>query len=998
MTTVNEGQSNVLLKDVLIADTLPGSAAGNSILNPLSSSNKQNIGASSLMVDSKNQLAVEPDKLSVTTDLQKSNYAISESSSKKSDDSLIVPNPLKSSLTGSVSANSGLDTLSGSQSGAGVKDTLTGSSKDAPLIAIKDDTLTATDSLTNNQSAKEISPDKKAGTLVEKETKPETETTKNNLVAEQKDTKTQVATNADKVTGEKPIADASKDSNKQNSIVSTTEAVATSNLPKETTSPTVTNADKVTGEKPVATVADVSKDSNKQNSTVSTTEAVATSNLPKETTSPTVTNADKVTGEKPVATVVGVSKDSNKQNSIVSTTEAVATSNLPKETTSPTVTNADKVTGEKPVATVADVTKDTNKQNQTATSGDNEKKVADNSQVVAVETPKELSQTVPKSELVADNQFTSGKFIVDSTGKVGIDFLFDGGLYKGQLAIISLKGMEKFAPGSAEFLKEAAARSLSSSTKGHVVINDLSEGAKFTGNLPEGNYNDGSYLGVKTFAMTPGDEFGVMLVPNGTVQELLNNPVVGGDKRPLFSMATANPAEGFYVGQIADVTGSGKTFAMEDLRVDLGSDRDYNDLIFQVRGATGTAVNLDSVINPEKDWRKADIGKALIAYAKPYIEPKVEPAKEDGKPVANTESNSVLDVPISNAKPTVQEDVKPVANSVATKDVAVAETKVTPTEEAKTDPIANSVSPSIKDAADSEPTVTKAVENEPEIKAIAPKIETNSVSVSEPKIEPLEAKQEPIANPVTPSIKDAPASEPTVTIAVETEPEIKAIAPKIETNSVSVSEPKIEPLEAKQEPIANPVTPSIKDAPASEPTVTIAVETEPEIKAIVPKIETNSVSVSEPKIEPIEAKQEPIANPVPPSIKDAPASEPTVTIAVKTEPEIKAIAPKIETNSVSVSEPKIEPTEAKPEPIANSVSPSIKDAPASEPTVTIAVETEPEIKALAPKIETNSVSVSEPKIEPTEAKTDPIANSVSPSIKDAVASEPTVTIAVETET
>ena len=728
MTTVNEGQSNVLLKDVLIADTLPGSAAGNSILNPLSSSNKQNIGASSLMVDSKNQLAVEPDKLSVTTDLQKSNYAISESSSKKSDDSLIVPNPLKSSLTGSVSANSGLDTLSGSQSGAGVKDTLTGSSKDAPLIAIKDDTLTATDSLTNNQSAKEISPDKKAGTLVEKETKPETETTKNNLVAEQKDTKTQVATNADKVTGEKPIADASK--------------------------------------------------------------------------------------------------DSNKQNSIVSTTEAVATSNLPKETTSPTVTNADKVTGEKPVATVADVTKDTNKQNQTATSGDNEKKVADNSQVVAVETPKELSQTVPKSELVADNQFTSGKFIVDSTGKVGIDFLFDGGLYKGQLAIISLKGMEKFAPGSAEFLKEAAARSLSSSTKGHVVINDLSEGAKFTGNLPEGNYNDGSYLGVKTFAMTPGDEFGVMLVPNGTVQELLNNPVVGGDKRPLFSMATANPAEGFYVGQIADVTGSGKTFAMEDLRVDLGSDRDYNDLIFQVRGATGTAVNLDSVINPEKDWRKADIGKALIAYAKPYIEPKVEPAKEDGKPVANTESNSVLDVPISNAKPTVQEDVKPVANSVATKDVAVAETKVTPTEEAKTDPIANSVSPSIKDAADSEPTVTKAVENEPEIKAIAPKIETNSVSVSEPKIEPLEAKQEPIANPVTPSIKDAPASEPTVTIAVETEPEIKALAPKIETNSVSVSEPKIEPTEAKTDPIANSVSPSIKDAVASEPTVTIAVETE----------------------------------------------------------------------------------------------------------------------------------------------------------------------------
>ena len=724
MTTVNEGQSNVLLKDVLIADTLPGSAAGNSILNPLSSSNKQNIGASSLMVDSKNQLAVEPDKPSVTTDLLKSNHAISESSSKKSDDSLIVPDPLKSSLSGSVTSNTGLDTLSGSQSGAGVKDALTGSSKDTPLIAIKDDTLTATDSLTNNQSAKEISPDKKAGTLVEKETKPETETTKNNLVAEQKDTKTQVATNADKVTGEKPIADASKDSNKQNSIVSTTEAVATSNLPKETTSPTVTNADKLTGEKPVVTAADVSKDSNKENST--------------------------------------------------------------------------------------------------ATSGDNEKKVADNTQVAAVETPKELSQTAPKSEPVADNQFTSGKFIVDSTGKVGIDFLFDGGLYKGQLAIVSLKGMEKFVPGSAEFIKEVASRALSNSVKGHVVINDLSEGARFTGNLPEGNYNEGTYLGVKTFVMTPGEEFGVMLVPNGTVQELLNNPVVGGDKRPLFSMATANPAEGFYVGQIADVTGSGKTFAMEDLRVDLGSDRDYNDLIFQVRGATGTAVNLDSVINPEKDWRKADIGKALIAYAKPYVEPKVEPAKEDGKPVANTESNSVLDVPISNAKPTVQEDVKPVANSVATKDVAVAETKVTPTEEAKTDPIANSVSPSIKDAVASEPTVTIAVETETEIvsqRVTQPAPQPAPTNLSTVEIETKTNQQQPAVF-FTQKIDDKPAIY-TQQVAPVTQP----VAPISSNTTATNSQDKTNTISTNsaQNVSSNPpvTTPSFHSPKASQPLVGI---------------------------------------------------------------------------------------------------------------------------------------------------------------------------------
>ena len=96
MATVNEGQSNVLLKDVLITDTLPGSATNNSILNPLSSSSKQNIGDSSLMLDS-NQIAIEPDQPSVTTNLLKSKDAASESISNKSDDSLIVPKPLNSS-------------------------------------------------------------------------------------------------------------------------------------------------------------------------------------------------------------------------------------------------------------------------------------------------------------------------------------------------------------------------------------------------------------------------------------------------------------------------------------------------------------------------------------------------------------------------------------------------------------------------------------------------------------------------------------------------------------------------------------------------------------------------------------------------------------------------------------------------------------------------------------------------------------------------------------
>jgi hypothetical protein len=131
----------------------------------------------------------------------------------------------------------------------------------------------------------------------------------------------------------------------------------------------------------------------------------------------------------------------------------------------------------------------------------------------------------------------------------------------------------------------------SNSELGHIVISDRTEGAKFTGNLGESNQNSGEYQGVKTVTMTPGETFGIMLVPNGTVQEVFDNPAIGGNKRPLFSMVTANPNEAFHLGQITDVTGDGNTFVLEDLRVDRGTDNDFNDVIFQVTGATGVALS-----------------------------------------------------------------------------------------------------------------------------------------------------------------------------------------------------------------------------------------------------------------------------------------------------------------------------------------------------------------------------------------------------------------------
>jgi pimeloyl-ACP methyl ester carboxylesterase len=284
---------------------------------------------------------------------------------------------------------------------------------------------------------------------------------------------------------------------------------------------------------------------------------------------------------------------------------------------------------------------DTNYQLDVASTGNTQR-------VAAVDpvTGMSVVQVNPVSALMESatsaNPFDSGVFTVGESGEVGIDFLFDGGVYQGELAIFSLEKMDNFELGSEAFIQEATRRALSDSSLGHVVISDLTEGARFHGFLGEGDQNSGIYQGVKTFSMRPGDEFGLLIVPKGTVQQVFNNPFVGGAMRPLFSLSTANPNDAFQVGQIADVIGDGKTFVMEDLRVDSGSDKDYNDFIFQVRGATGTAVGLNKVIDPVKDWRGTDLGKALIEYAKPYVTP-------NNPSVGELVSNDLINTVLGNA-------------------------------------------------------------------------------------------------------------------------------------------------------------------------------------------------------------------------------------------------------------------------------------------------------------------------------------------------------------
>ncbi|EAW35999.1 S8 family serine peptidase [Lyngbya sp. PCC 8106] len=259
-----------------------------------------------------------------------------------------------------------------------------------------------------------------------------------------------------------------------------------------------------------------------------------------------------------------------------------------------------------------------------------------------------------------DFNFDSGIFTVGETGEIGIDYLFDGGGFGwGEVAIFSLEGMEELDLSLEGFIQEASNRALSDSELGHVVISDGHEGAKFSGGMGgEADVNRGEYLGVKTFNMRPGDKFAMMLIPNGKVQQVFDNPNAEGNIRPLFSLSNANPEDGFQLGQIADVTGDGNTFVFEDLRVDNKSDHDYNDIIFQVRGASGEAVHLDEVVNPNKDWRSSDMGQALIEYAQPYITPD-EPIVEIENNLSNllTELEDLLDEEESETEIEIDEEV-----------------------------------------------------------------------------------------------------------------------------------------------------------------------------------------------------------------------------------------------------------------------------------------------------------------------------------------------------
>ena len=226
------------------------------------------------------------------------------------------------------------------------------------------------------------------------------------------------------------------------------------------------------------------------------------------------------------------------------------------------------------------------------------------------------AQEVPVLPIPKPSVPGTGIFTVGDTGQVSIDYLFDGSSLQGELAIFNLKGMEQYGVGSKRYMQEAMIRALGNSPdSGYVAILDQTEGAKFSSSPGEPNFNAGEYRGAKTFTMNPGDKFGIMLVPNGTTPDALFNSNLTGDQRPLFSMPEANPESAVQLAQVVDVVADGNSFTFEDTGLTNDSDRNYGDVIFQLRGATGSAASLNDVTTGAKDWRNSSLGQQIVTYA-----------------------------------------------------------------------------------------------------------------------------------------------------------------------------------------------------------------------------------------------------------------------------------------------------------------------------------------------------------------------------------------------
>jgi len=257
-----------------------------------------------------------------------------------------------------------------------------------------------------------------------------------------------------------------------------------------------------------------------------------------------------------------------------------------------------------------------------------------------------------QGQTLAVEQADGGTFTVNASGQITVEFVFDAGLYTGQLGIYSTAGMDDLVLGSPDYIAEAARRVLSNSTEGYVVVADGREGASLSGTLGEANQNSGTAAGPKTFTLQPGDTVALMLVPDGSFEAVLTDPGATGSLQPLFSIDAANPDGSPYFGALSS-NANGLVLGVEDVQRSLGSDGDFNDLIVQIEGLTGTLADLNTLVAAEETWQDSELGQTLFALEPGPLDMGVDPAiPNPSDPSDPSDPSSPID-PTDPGNPTV---------------------------------------------------------------------------------------------------------------------------------------------------------------------------------------------------------------------------------------------------------------------------------------------------------------------------------------------------------
>ena len=215
---------------------------------------------------------------------------------------------------------------------------------------------------------------------------------------------------------------------------------------------------------------------------------------------------------------------------------------------------------------------------------------------------------------------TQGIFTAGEQGLMSLDYLYDGGAFQGELAVFAIEGMVDLRPGSEAFIQEAAQRALSGS-QGYVLIQDGQDAARFNDSVGwESDFNQGHYQGLQQFSLEAGTQFAVMLVQNGSVSELAENPELAQQtgQSAIFSIPEANQGSAVatrlvaFNGQAAEGNG---LYGMEDSNLAAVGDRDYNDIVFQIKGATSDVVAAEDKTNKSRNFAKTPVGQSILDHA-----------------------------------------------------------------------------------------------------------------------------------------------------------------------------------------------------------------------------------------------------------------------------------------------------------------------------------------------------------------------------------------------